>query len=62
MTQSSRDTLAHRDGTTGLHLAEIASLEKLVNEVQDLVNSCNIAKLGTHIATGESSGVNVFCR
>ena len=36
MTQSSRDTLAHRDGTTGLHLAEIASLEKLVKEVQGL--------------------------
>ena len=41
-------------------MAEIASLEKLVKLVQDLGNSCNIAKLGTHIATGESSGVNVF--
>ena len=60
MTQSSRDTVSHRDETAGLHLAEIASLEKLVKEVQDLGNSCNIAKIEAHIATGESSGVNVL--
>ena len=58
MTQSSRDTVAHRDETTGLHLAEIASFEKFVEEVQDLVNSWNIARIGTHthIAAGKSSG------
>ena len=60
MTQSSRDTVSHRDETAGLHLAEIASLEKLVKEVQDLGNSCNIAKIEAHIATGESSVLNVL--
>ena len=60
MTQSSRDTVSHRDETAGLHLAEIASLEKLVKEVQDLGNRGNIAKIEAHIATGESSGVNVL--
>lgn len=37
MIQSLTDTVAHRDATVRLYLAEIAFLQKLVEEPQDLV-------------------------